>query len=80
MDFSFSDAQNTIRDLAREILEAEVTIDRVRTAERSADWMDEPLWRTLAEAKLLGIAIPKRTAAWAWASPNCACCSRRSGG
>ena len=58
MDFSFSDAQDTVRDLAREILEAEVTLDRVRAAERHANWMDDKLWHTLAEAKLLGIAIP----------------------
>ena len=59
MDFSFSDEQQAIRQLAREILEAEAPVERVKAAERSERWMDEALWKQLAEANLLGIAIPE---------------------
>jgi alkylation response protein AidB-like acyl-CoA dehydrogenase len=59
MDFSFSEEQESIRALAREILEGEVTADRQRAAETSADWMDAEVWARLAEANLLGLAIPE---------------------
>jgi len=57
MDFSFSDEQTTIRDLARGILEKEVTADRVKQVEEQPQWFDEALWSTLAEAGLLGLAV-----------------------
>ena len=59
MDFEFSEEQATIRELAREILETEATIDRVKEVEAGHDWIDEILWSKLAEANLLGIAIPE---------------------
>ncbi|HEY8123357.1 MAG TPA: acyl-CoA dehydrogenase family protein [Myxococcota bacterium] len=59
MNFLFSDEQQTIRDLAREILEREATQERLRAAERTPDWLDDAVWRQLAEANLLGIAIPE---------------------
>ncbi|MDJ0786127.1 MAG: acyl-CoA dehydrogenase family protein [Myxococcota bacterium] len=57
MDFGFSEEQETIRQLAREILEAEAPIERVKAAEATPEWRDEALWKQLAEANLLGIAI-----------------------
>jgi hypothetical protein len=60
MDFHYSDEQQTIRDLARGILDAEATQERLRAAERTADWLDDALWRQLASANLLGIAIPEK--------------------
>lgn len=57
MDFEFGEEQLAIRDLAREILEREATIERVKAAEASEHWLDEALWKTLAEANLLGVAI-----------------------
>ena len=59
MDFKFSEEQDSIRALAREILEAEVTPERRRAAETSAAWMDAALWAQLAEANLLGLAVPE---------------------
>ena len=59
MDFHFSEEQNAIRELAREILEREATHERIVQAETSAGWMDEALWKILAEANLLGVAIPE---------------------
>jgi hypothetical protein len=59
MDFSFTEEQESIRALAREILAAEATPERLKAAERSADWSDAALWKQLAEANLLGVAIPE---------------------
>jgi len=58
MDFTYSEEQQTVRGLAREILEREATQERLRAAERTADWHDAALWQQLAAANLLGIAIP----------------------
>jgi len=58
MDFTFSDDQNAVRDLARGILEKEVTIERLKRLERDREWHDPPLWTTLAEAGLLGLVVP----------------------
>jgi alkylation response protein AidB-like acyl-CoA dehydrogenase len=57
MDFSFSEEQQSIRELARGILAAEATQERLRAAERTPDWSDDAAWRQLAHANLLGIAI-----------------------
>jgi alkylation response protein AidB-like acyl-CoA dehydrogenase len=57
MDFTFTDEQNMIRDLARGILTKEVDADRLKAAEATASWHDARLWSTLADAGLLGIAI-----------------------
>jgi hypothetical protein len=59
MEFRFSDEQNAIRDLARGILEREVTKERQKAAEATADRIDAALWKTLAEANLLGVAVPE---------------------
>ena len=59
MDFRFSDDQNGIRELARGILEKELTPDRLRAAEATRDRIDAALWKTLAEANLLGVAVPE---------------------
>jgi 3-oxocholest-4-en-26-oyl-CoA dehydrogenase beta subunit len=59
MDFNFSDNQITVRDLARGILEKEVTQDRVKAVVTQADWCDHALWSTLAQAGLLGITVPE---------------------
>ncbi len=59
MDFAFTEEQQSIRDLARGILEKEATQERLRAAERTAEWSDAALWRQLAAANLLGIAIPE---------------------
>ncbi len=58
MDFSFTEEQTSIRDLARGILEKEVTPERVRGIEAGSEWFDRALWSTLAEAGLLGLVVP----------------------
>lgn len=57
MDFRFGDEQTTIQELARGILEKEVSSERLEAAEASADGIDTRLWRTFAEANLLGTAV-----------------------
>lgn len=59
MDFSFSDDQDSIRELARGILDKEVSHERLKSIEAGDVWVDQPLWATLAEAGLLGIAVPE---------------------
>ncbi|MFN8628521.1 MAG: acyl-CoA dehydrogenase family protein [Candidatus Binatia bacterium] len=58
MDFTFSDEQLMVRDLARGILEKEATPERVKAVSAQPDWCDRALWSTLAAAGLLGIAVP----------------------
>jgi len=59
MDFSFSEDQTMLRDLAREILEKEVTAEQLKETERNPDWFDRGLWSRLAEANLLGLVAPE---------------------
>ena len=59
MDFSFSEDQTMLRDLAREILEKEVTTEQLKEIERDPDWFDRGLWSQLAEANLLGLVAPE---------------------
>jgi len=59
MDFSFSEEQEMLRELAREILEKELSPERVKQVEASPDWFDRELWAGLAAANLLGTAIPE---------------------
>ncbi len=59
MDFRFSDDQNGIRELARGILEKELGQERLRAAEATPERIDAALWKTLADANLLGVAVPE---------------------
>jgi alkylation response protein AidB-like acyl-CoA dehydrogenase len=59
MDFRFSDEQTALRDLAREILEKEVSVERLKAVEASDDWFDRETWARLADANLLGLAVPE---------------------
>lgn len=59
MDFSFSEEQNDLQGLVRQILEAEVTNERLKQTEASEDNFDRELWATFAEAGILGIAVPE---------------------
>ncbi len=57
MDFSFSEDQEALRDLARKILEDRMTHERLAQIEASADGIDRDTWQELARANLLGVAI-----------------------
>ena len=59
MDFHFSEEQTTLRELAREIFEKELSPERLKEVEAEGDWFDRELWAKLAEANLLGLAVPE---------------------
>jgi 3-oxocholest-4-en-26-oyl-CoA dehydrogenase beta subunit len=59
VDFSFSDEQQALREVARKILEAEATPDRLREIEKGEERIDRRLWAELAKANLLGAALPE---------------------
>ena len=59
MDFHFSEEQTMLRELAREILEKELDLERLKEVEAEGDWFDRELWAKLAEANLLGLAVPE---------------------
>ncbi len=60
MDFSFSDEQQQIADLAKQIFTDKASHERVRQIERAGGpRFDRELWAEVAKAGLLGIAIPQ---------------------
>ena len=59
MDFSLSEEQQEVRNLARKILEDHCTQERLRVVEASEDGLDLDLWRDLARANLLGVGLPE---------------------
>ena len=61
MDFSFSEEQEAVRDLAGRIFTDLATHERLREieSEPDGDRFDRKIWAELAAAGLLGIALPE---------------------
>jgi hypothetical protein len=59
MDFSFSDDQNSIRELVKQVLTDIVTDDSLKALGKEGTWFHERAWRQLAESEMLGLAIPE---------------------
>jgi acyl-CoA dehydrogenase len=59
MDFILSEEQQAIAELAGRIFEDQATPERVKEVEGGSDRFDRALWSKLAEANLLGIALPE---------------------
>jgi len=59
VDFSFSEEQLAIRELASQILGNKNDPERLKQIEASEERFDRELWRELARANLLGTAIPE---------------------
>jgi alkylation response protein AidB-like acyl-CoA dehydrogenase len=59
MEFGFSSEQEDIRTLAEKILGDFCKTERLPDFEKPAERMDRELWRALAEAGLLGVALPE---------------------
>jgi alkylation response protein AidB-like acyl-CoA dehydrogenase len=59
MDFTFSEEQEAVRDLAAQVFEGHATTERVKHVEGSDERFDRELWRALADAGLLAIAVPE---------------------
>lgn len=59
MDFSFNEEQDDLKGLVQKILEGELTHDRLKEVESGEDNFDRELWGKLADAGVLGIALPE---------------------
>ncbi len=59
MEFSFTDDQNAIRELAYQIFTDRATDEFLLSFSRQDATYDDELWSTLAEQGLLGIAVPE---------------------
>ncbi len=59
MDFNFTQDQEALRELARKILTDLSTHDRLKSLKAAGEWVDRPAWNALAQASLLGVAVPE---------------------
>lgn len=59
MDFTLSDDQTAIAELAGRILSEKLPADRLRQIEQADEWFAPDVWQELAKADLLGIALPE---------------------
>lgn len=59
MDFSLTDEQRALTDLAAQILKDHSTPERLRAVEQSDAGWDAELWAELAKAGLLGAVLPE---------------------
>jgi 3-oxocholest-4-en-26-oyl-CoA dehydrogenase beta subunit len=59
MDFTLDDVQRDLRDLARKILDEQITPERLKELEEADAPYDERCWRDLADTNLLGVALPE---------------------
>ena len=59
MDFTFTEEQDAVRGLAWQVFAGHATTERVKQVEGSEARVDRELWRALADAGLLAIAVPE---------------------
>jgi len=59
MDFTFTESQQALAALAREILADSASRERLREIEQREQRFDRDLWRTLADAGLVSAALPE---------------------
>jgi acyl-CoA dehydrogenase len=59
MDFSFTDTQDELAALTRRILDDLATDEALRRIEQGPDRFDRRLWQALADAGVLGVALPE---------------------
>jgi alkylation response protein AidB-like acyl-CoA dehydrogenase len=59
MDFGFNEEQQDLQGLATQIFNAEVSHERLKEVEGGEDNVDRDLWAKLADAGILGIAVPE---------------------
>ncbi|MFC3454410.1 acyl-CoA dehydrogenase family protein [Amycolatopsis speibonae] len=60
MDFTLDEDLLAVRELARTIFTDRATTERVRAIEATSSHVDEDLWRALAQADLLGLALSEK--------------------
>ena len=59
MNFDLSEEQEAVRGLAEQIFQGSATVERVKAIEASDERIDRDLWRALAAANVLGLALPE---------------------
>jgi 3-oxocholest-4-en-26-oyl-CoA dehydrogenase beta subunit len=59
VNFALSEEQTAVRELAEQIFQGSSPPDRVKEIEAGDDRIDRELWKALADANLLGIALPE---------------------
>ena len=59
MDFSLSEDQESVRDLAAQIFADHADPERLRKIQTSAEGIDRELWTALGAASLLGVGLPE---------------------
>jgi alkylation response protein AidB-like acyl-CoA dehydrogenase len=59
MDFSLTDEQRALADLAAQILGDKCTLERLKTVEHGEARYDSDIWAEFAKAGLLGAALPE---------------------
>lgn len=59
MDFTLTDEQQAIANLAHRILSERLAPERLRTLEQTDTWFADDVWAELGKADLLGIALPE---------------------
>ena len=59
MDFSLTDEQRALAELAGKILSDRATLERLKAIEKSEERYDRELWTDFARAGLLGAALPE---------------------
>jgi len=59
MDFGFSEEQEALRELALRIIADHATHERLKQIEATPDRFDRELWQALAQANMLGVAMPE---------------------
>jgi alkylation response protein AidB-like acyl-CoA dehydrogenase len=59
VDFTFDEQQLAVLELAEQILADRATPDRLNALDASGDGFDDKLWADLAEAGLVGVALPE---------------------
>ena len=59
MDFDFSEEQTALGELAREILGGELSMARLKELDAEGEFFDRATWSKLADAHLLGLAVPE---------------------
>ena len=59
MDFGFSSEQDDIRTVAEKIFGDLCKTEHLPDFEKAGERMDRALWKALADASLLGVALPE---------------------
>lgn len=59
MDFSFSEEQDAVRQLAEQVFTGSSPVERVKEVEGADERFDRSLWAELATTGLLGIGLPE---------------------